>query len=336
MTFRKFQAKEDEGGVGCQSRPWNPQVWSPGCSPAPQSPCTGPQLHEVWPSRTTPPPPLKLMPSASKASLSWGLTPDLDLWKSLPVEVKERPTYIREEKKKAFHFVPILDILTPDIIHHEKFLPFQQFSRGIGSQACYKLYNKKEHLVEHMKDSYHLVHQPKCGGCLLGPAIIPFMESKVEASNLGEASQVPKAIAIDCEMVGGGSDGTLDLCAIVFLIDEDENVIFHAYVQPIIPVTNYRYEITGLTEEHLRDAMLLEEVQVRILEILQNGESISRMRFEGGKVRVLVGRNLEYDHQCLRICYPDHLLRDTAKYRPLMKTNVASHSPKYLTKTYLG
>ena len=42
-------------------------------------------------------------------------------------------------------------------------------------------------------------------------------------------------------MVGGGDDGTLDLCALVCLIDEDENVIFHTYVRPQIPVTNYRY-----------------------------------------------------------------------------------------------
>ena len=51
----------------------------------------------------------------------------------------------------------------------------------------------------------------------------------------------PGAIAIDCEMVGGGDDGTLDLCALVCLIDEDENVIFHTYVRPQIPVTNFRY-----------------------------------------------------------------------------------------------
>lgn len=31
--------------------------------------------------------------------------------------------------------------------------------------ACYKQYKKKEHLVEHMKVSYHSVHQPKCGIC---------------------------------------------------------------------------------------------------------------------------------------------------------------------------
>lgn len=49
------------------------------------------------------------------------------------------------------------------------------------------------------------------------------------------------AIAIDCEMVGGGSDGSIDLCARVCLVDEDENLIFHTYVQPQIPVSNYRY-----------------------------------------------------------------------------------------------
>ena len=32
--------------------------------------------------------------------------------------------------------------------------------------ACFKQYNKKEHLVEHMKVSYHSVHQPRCGVCL--------------------------------------------------------------------------------------------------------------------------------------------------------------------------
>lgn len=57
------------------------------------------------------------------------------------------------------------------------------------------------------------------------------------------AERCTRAVAIDCEMVGGGSDGSLDLCARVCLIDEDENLIFHTYVQPQIPVTNYRYFI---------------------------------------------------------------------------------------------
>lgn len=57
----------------------------------------------------------------------------------------------------------------------------------------------------------------------------------------GHGSQHPEAVAIDCEMVGGGSDGSLDICARVCLVDEDEKLIFHTYVLPQIPVTNYRY-----------------------------------------------------------------------------------------------
>lgn len=49
------------------------------------------------------------------------------------------------------------------------------------------------------------------------------------------------AVAMDCEMVSGGNDGSLNLCARVCLIDEDENIIFHTHVQPQFPVTNYRY-----------------------------------------------------------------------------------------------
>ncbi|KAJ7972833.1 RNA exonuclease 4 [Quillaja saponaria] len=146
----------------------------------------------------------------------------------------------------------------------------------------------------------------------------------------------PKAIAMDCEMVGGGSDGSLDLCARICLIDEDENLIFHTYVQPQISITNYRYEITGLTEEHLKDAMPLKDVQEKVLQILYNGESVGRVRLNGGQARLLVGHDLEHDLDCLRMNYPDHMLRDTAKYHPLMKTNLVSHSLKYLTRTYLG
>lgn len=267
--------------------------------------------------------------------------------------------------------------------------------------ACYKQYKKKEHLIAHMKVSYHSVHQPKCDICykhcksleslrehLIGPlpkancsnifsergcdlclklfdsqsaltehretcclpAPCPFemisvssidsqvhISDPVDGCNYDDWQQGrPKTIALDCEMVGGGSDGSLDLCARVCLVDEDENLTFHSYVQPQIPVTDYRYEVTGLTEEQLRDAMPLKEVRERILEILYNGESIGKVRLDGGKARLLVGHDIEHDLDCLRMNYPDHLLRDTAKYRPLMRTNLVSHSLKYLTRKYLG
>ncbi|KAL0435776.1 UNVERIFIED_CONTAM: RNA exonuclease 4 [Sesamum radiatum] len=236
--------------------------------------------------------------------------------------------------------------------------------------ACFKQYKKKEHLIVHMKTSYHSVHQPKCGVCqkhcksfeslrehttgplakvncskifaergcklclrifdspvslrehhsicylpapaLLGTIKMPCPESQIydpPADIENDIGNHPEAVSMDCEMVGGGSDGSLDLCARVCLVDEDEKVIFHTYVLPQIPVTNYRYEVTGITEDHLRDAMPLKEVQDKILQILYNGESIGRLRLNGGRARVLLGHGLEHDLDCLKMNYPDHLLR---------------------------
>lgn len=31
--------------------------------------------------------------------------------------------------------------------------------------ACYKMFNRRQHLVEHMKISHHSLHQPRCGVC---------------------------------------------------------------------------------------------------------------------------------------------------------------------------
>ncbi|PQQ15770.1 RNA exonuclease 4 [Prunus yedoensis var. nudiflora] len=217
--------------------------------------------------------------------------------------------------------------------------------------ACYRQFNKIEHLVEHMRTSYHSAHEPTCGICkkhcrsfeslrehLIGP--LPKQEcrnifstrgckfrlaildspyalrvhqdrcqlSGVNAGLLGRFANLgirdntengstrgTQVVALACKMVGGGSDSSLDLCAKVCLIDEYENIIFQSYVKPLLPVTNYRYETTGIRPEYLRDAMPLRQVE-----------------------------------------YPQVMIRDTAKYPPLMKTSKLSNSLKYLTQAYLG
>ncbi|XP_013675160.2 uncharacterized protein LOC106379844 [Brassica napus] len=168
--------------------------------------------------------------------------------------------------------------------------------------ACYKQFNKFEHLVEHMKISYHSGHEPMCGVCkkhcrsfeslrehLIGP--LPKQECKnifsfrgcrfclmiLETPNarrihqercqfssvnaglttrmaaLGvrdkamidyTSSRSPKVVALSCKMVGGGSDGSLDLCARVCITDESDNVVFHTYVKSSMPVTNYRRKMS--------------------------------------------------------------------------------------------
>jgi DNA polymerase III epsilon subunit-like protein len=119
----------------------------------------------------------------------------------------------------------------------------------------------------------------------------------------------PQVVALACKMVGGGSDGSLDLCARVCLIDENENIIFHSYVTPPIPVTNLRYDTTGIRHEYLRDAMPLKLVQRKIQEFLCNGEPMWTIRSKGGKARILVGHGLDHDLASLQIEYPTPKIR---------------------------
>ncbi|KAH7862360.1 hypothetical protein Vadar_003711 [Vaccinium darrowii] len=198
---------------------------------------------------------------------------------------------------------------------------------------CMNFFDSQASLTEHKEMCTLPAPAP------LGTLVTPCTDYEVDisASDNEYYARSPKAVALDCEMVGGESNGMpIDLCARVCLIDEDENLIFHTYVRPEVPVTNYRYEITGITEHHLRDALPLEEVSERLLQILYNGESIGRLRWDGGNARLLVGHDIVHDLFVLKMNYPDRLVRDTAKYRPLMKTNLVSHSLKYLTQTYLG
>ncbi|XP_051141205.1 RNA exonuclease 4-like isoform X2 [Andrographis paniculata] len=257
--------------------------------------------------------------------------------------------------------------------------------------ACYRQFNKMEHLVEHMRISYHSNHEPKCGICqkhcrsfeslrehLIGPlpkaecerifrergcrfcltilnshharqvhkercqysrgsnGLLSQMASLRIKDELRTDNSKTKVVSLSCKMVGGGTDGTMDLCARVCLIDEHEKIIFQTYIKPLIPVTNYRYDTTGIRQEFLRDAMPLRQAQRKIQELLCNGEPMQQIRSRGGKAQILVGHGLDYELKCLEVDYPSILIRDTATYPPLMKTSKLRNSLKYLTKAYLG
>ncbi|KAI3980680.1 hypothetical protein MKX01_025245, partial [Papaver californicum] len=105
----------------------------------------------------------------------------------------------------------------------------------------------------------------------------------------------PQAFALSSKMVGGGSDGSLNLFARV-------------------------------------------DVQKIIQDFLCNGELIWKIRSSKGtgKARILVGHGLGHDLGCLGMEYPSNLIRDTAKYPPLMKTSKLRNTLKYLTQAYLG
>ncbi|MCO5593385.1 hypothetical protein L7F22_047397 [Adiantum nelumboides] len=201
-----------------------------------------------------------------------------------------------------------------------------------GCSICLHIFENSDLLAEHQSscklraetDSVHLVI---CG-----------------ATNARKRVQVPKdatadmscrrpAVALDCEMVGGGPDGSLHLCARVCIVDENENVLLNTYVKPELPVTDYRFEFTGVHPEDLAKAMPINVVRKAVEQILYNGVKLQTSK---QNARLLVGHSLHHDLGCLGIKFPVHLQRDTAYYPPLLRTSNVSNKLQYLTSTYLG
>uniref|UniRef100_A0A0E0JD59 RNA exonuclease 4 n=1 Tax=Oryza punctata TaxID=4537 RepID=A0A0E0JD59_ORYPU len=236
--------------------------------------------------------------------------------------------------------------------------------------ACYREFNKKEHLVEHMRTSLHSPHDPRCAvcakhcrsldalrdhltgalpkpecaaafasrGCPLCLHVLPTAAALRTHSCPTAPPPLGGVLALGCKMVGAGSDGSLDVCGRVCVVDEQERVVFESFVKPHIPVTHYRYDTTGIRPEHLRDAMTPKQAARRVQELLLNGEAAWKARSSRGRARILVGHGLDHDLESLGMDYPEYLKRDTARYPALMKTSNCrlSNSLKYLTLAYLG
>uniref|UniRef100_M1BML3 Exonuclease n=1 Tax=Solanum tuberosum TaxID=4113 RepID=M1BML3_SOLTU len=114
-----------------------------------------------------------------------------------------------------------------------------------GCILCLKICSSVDSLNEHEEMCHLATPRP------IDTIEMLYSEDEVDISNGISSIRNREAVALDCEMVGGGSDCSLDLCARVCLVDEDEKLIFHTFVLPQIPVTDYRYEITGITEVNL-------------------------------------------------------------------------------------
>ncbi|KAL5705805.1 hypothetical protein ACHQM5_024052 [Ranunculus cassubicifolius] len=194
--------------------------------------------------------------------------------------------------------------------------------RNYGCDLCLSLFDSTNALRKHQASCFYSRVTPKL---LFRTSSLSILD-RLPPSKGG--SFRPQVISLSCKMVAGGYDGKLDLCARVCLIDEDENIILHTYVKPLLPVTNYRYERTGIRSSYLKDAMPMRLVQRELQQYLCNGEIMWRV--------ILVGYGLNHDLQCLGLVYPANMIRDTARYPPLLRSCRFPNTLKYLTRTNLG
>ena len=134
-------------------------------------------------------------------------------------------------------------------------------------------------------------------------------------------------VAIDCEMVSvGPPENRRRILAKISLVDSELQVLLDEYVAPTEEVTDYKTEISGITEEHLycENIRTFNDVMNDVKSKLEH--------------KVIIGHALKNDFEVMNYSsHPMHLIRDTAKYREIRdkKHKYSTPSLKSLVKKHL-
>ncbi|NWS55696.1 AEN nuclease, partial [Chunga burmeisteri] len=114
-----------------------------------------------------------------------------------------------------------------------------------------------------------------------------------------------KYVAIDCEMVGTGPQGKLSELARCSVVNYEGDVIYDKYVQPELPIVDYRTRWSGITKQHMKNAIPFKAAQAEILKILKD--------------KIVVGHAIHNDFQALKYFHPKDRTRDTSRIPILNK-----------------
>ncbi|XP_044161381.1 RNA exonuclease 4 [Bufo gargarizans] len=111
-----------------------------------------------------------------------------------------------------------------------------------------------------------------------------------------------RTIAIDCEMVGVGTDGEESILARVSIVNQFGKCVYDKFVKPTEQVTDYRTAVSGIRPQDIKNGEDFKVVQKEVSEIL--------------KGRILVGHAVHNDLKIFFLDHPKKATRDTQKYKP--------------------
>jgi RNA exonuclease 4 len=134
----------------------------------------------------------------------------------------------------------------------------------------------------------------------------PLSPHRPEAIDGAATRALTRVLAVDCEMVGVGPGGVRSSLARVCLVNESGAVVLDTHVAQREKVTDHRTRVSGIRPEHLDSAPDAAEVRRRVGELIEG--------------RVLVGHAVSHDLTALMLGHPRAMLRDTARYPPLMRS----------------
>ncbi|MCO5555784.1 hypothetical protein L7F22_009329 [Adiantum nelumboides] len=130
-------------------------------------------------------------------------------------------------------------------------------------------------------------------------------------------------VAMDCEMVGVGPNGSESVLARCSIVNWHGAVLLDTFVRPQEKVTDYRTWVSGVRAKDLQGAPQFAEVQEKVANLI--------------KGRILVGHALHNDLNALLLSHPKNMTRDTASYAGSRKiANTKYPSLRKLVELRLG
>jgi RNA exonuclease 4 len=141
--------------------------------------------------------------------------------------------------------------------------------------------------------------------------------SRFEEKDLPDAYK-RRYVALDCEMVGIGSNGKTSALARASIVDWEGRVLLDTFVRVESRVVDFRTRYSGIKPRHIKDAGALppDAVRQKVADLV--------------KGRVVVGHALKNDFAALMLQHPKEMIRDTAKYRPFQRLHNNKWRPRKL------
>jgi RNA exonuclease 4 len=157
-----------------------------------------------------------------------------------------------------------------------------------------------------------------------------FREREGETQRVGDAP----CVALDCEFVGVGEDGSENACARVCIVDAWGETVLNTWVNPGVDVVDYRHDITGATPEALASAPKLADVRAKVLGILL-GKSPTTHPLDAGVKHLVVGHSIDHDLRALKITWKACRQRDTARFPLYLRHTHLPFKLRALAETFL-
>lgn len=124
----------------------------------------------------------------------------------------------------------------------------------------------------------------------------------VPQGNDSRKKEPGKYLAMDCEFVGVGPEGTESALARVSIVNFYGHTILDKFVKPREKVTDWRTWVSGVTPKHMNEAISFQEAQNETSKLLEG--------------RILVGHAIHHDLDALFLSHPKSKIRDTSQYKP--------------------